>query len=159
MATIYGNQAKLMFGQVNPGITEVARGSETRGKVRVMVFDRTGAQVIAQNDICVLGKLPKGARALRGRVAFSAHGAATTLDIGTYTADHANVLTVVTENKFLSALDVSAAGVADFANTAALNMLAAAETSEVVVAAKYEGANPTDDATLTGWLEYIAPDN
>ncbi len=156
MATLYGNQAKQMFGQATPGVFESAKGSEVRGKVRVMVFDRTGTQVIAQNDIVVLGVLPKGARVLGGRLSRSAHGASTTLDIGTY---NRSTLVAISENAYLSALDVSAAGEADFANTAALGFLAAPLADEVVVAGKYEGANPTDDATIAGWLKYIAPDN
>lgn len=159
MATLYGTQAKLMFGQSVAGVYEQAKGSEARGKVRVMVFDRTGTQVIAQNDLVVLGRLPKGYRVLGGRLTRSAHGAAVTLDIGTYTMDVNGNLTVVTENAFLSALDISAAGEADFANTATLGFLGAASTAEHVIAGKYEGGNPTDDATISGWLKYIAPDN
>lgn len=146
MATFYS--AQVTKNRAKP--QQPLAANEWGGEVRVAYFSFTGD--VAQNDIVELALLPVGARVLRGRVDFSDFGTSVTLDIGDE----------ITENKFLSAADVAtAAGQADFANTAALGMGAvlAKPTSPKyagfnTLQAKFEAANP-DSGTISGYVLYV----
>lgn len=163
MATLYSDQAKKMFGQSTAGIFEQAKGSEARGKVRTMVWDFiVPAGGAAINDVIVLGVLPKGARVLGGREwhqAMSTGAGAATGQIGIYSRDIANALTVVDDDAYLAATSFDAAGATDLANTEALKMLDAGLADERVVAAKVTVEAWAAGAKFVGYLKYIAPDN
>lgn len=124
--------------------------NEWGGEVRAAYFSFTGD--VAQNDVVELAVLPVGARVLRGRVDFSDFGTSVTLDIGDE----------ITENKYLSAIDVATtAGQADFAHTAARGMGSVVTPAAspkypgfVTIQAKFENANP-DNGTLTGYILYV----
>lgn len=144
MATLYGTQMTAMRAVPQQKL----RPDEWGGEVRVAYFDWTADA--AQNDFVELTKLPLGSRILGGRLDFTAFGASVTLDIGDET----------TENLFLSAKDVSAAGQSDFANTVALGLdsvVVAATTPKyagfVTIQAKFEAANPAS-GTLKGHVLY-----
>ena len=115
---------------------------QSNGKVRTQVFSWTGDA--AQNDLVELVKLPVGARILTASVNYTAFGASVTLDVGDST----------TENKYLSALSVAAAGTSDFANTYALYGVGRERLgTAVTVIAKFEGANPAS-GSLYGYIMY-----
>lgn len=115
---------------------------QSNGKVRTQVFSWTGDA--AQNDLVELVKLPVGARILTASVNHTAFGASVTLDVGDGT----------TENKYVSALSVAAAGTSDFANTYALYGVGRERLgTAVTVIAKLEGANPAS-GSLYGYIMY-----
>jgi hypothetical protein len=115
---------------------------QSNGKVRCDVFSWTGDA--AQNDLVELVRLPVGARIMTAVVNYTAFGASVTLDVGDST----------TENKYLSALSVAAAGTSDFANTNALYGVGRERLStSVTVIAKFEGANPAS-GSLYGYIFY-----
>jgi hypothetical protein len=139
MATLYSTQ------RTNQRATPtVKNNSTTNAKVKRIYFDWTADA--AQNDSIELVNVPKGARVMGGRVAYSAFGASVTLDIGNGS----------TENYYLSALDVSAAGASDYANTIALKGVGSdGEVSAAfVLTAKLEGANPAS-GSLYGWIDVL----
>ncbi len=113
------------------------------GRVRLARFSWT-TMPAAQNDTIKMARLPKGARILTGHVAFGAHGASVTFDIG-ITGD---------TDRWASAIDVATAGEASFANTQALNTHEKL-TAETTVRGLWEGANPTDDIEVEGYILYI----
>ena len=57
-------------------------------------------------------------------------------------------------DKYASAVDVSSAGEASFLNTQALNTHQKL-TSDTVVRGLWEGANPTDDIEVEGYILYV----
>lgn len=139
MATLYSTQ------RTNQRATPTVKNPSTAdGKVKRLFFDWTADA--AQNDSIELVNVPKGARVMKGEVAYSAFGASVTLDIGNGT----------TENYYLSALDVSAAGTSSFANTIALKGLGSdgEVTAAFVLTAKLEGANPAS-GSLYGWVDIL----
>jgi len=117
--------------------------NEAHGDVHTLAWTfTTPAGGVPINDVVRLGKLPKGARVLRGRYA---NGAMTTgagvatAEIGTYADD--GVDTLIDVDAFQTATSVDAAGEADFGNTIVKGFLS--ELSQnVIVGAK---------ATVEAW--------
>ena len=137
MAALYGTEVTALDtnpqDKVDPG--------RWNGKVHVYGFTWTGDA--AQNDTVELVRLPPGIRIIVGRIDYTAFGAGVTLDLGNAT----------TENAYRNALDVSVAGQAGFAETTALGMMGAIQTSGISLIAKFEAANP-DSGTLRGYIVY-----
>lgn len=139
MATLYSTQ------RTNTRATPpVMNPSTVNAKPKRLFFDWTADA--AQNDSIELVVIPKGSRVMGGRVAYSAFGASVTLDIGNGS----------TEDYYLSALDVSAAGASDFANTIALKGVGSDGelSADVTLTAKLEGANPAS-GSLYGWVDVL----
>lgn len=135
MATLFGTEVTALDATPQDKV-DPARWN---GKVHVYGFTWTGDA--AQNDLVELVRLPPGLRIITGRLDYTAFGAAVTLDLGT----------AATENAFKSALDVSGAGQANFADTTALGMMGSNQTSGVSLYAKFEAANPAS-GTLSGYV-------
>lgn len=130
------------FTKYNAG--DAVNVNEWGGRVRLAYFNVAAITGLAQNDLVNLCKIPKGARIIGGRLDHGAYGASVTLDIGISGS----------ENKYLSAADISSAGQKDIANTLALN-LGSVTTAEESVQAKFEAANPSDTAVLNGYILYV----
>lgn len=135
MAALYGTEVTALDARP----TDLVDPTRWNGKVHVYGFTWTGDA--AQNDTVELVRLPPGVRIIVGRVDYTAFGASVTLDLGNAT----------TENAYKSALDVSAAGQAGFAETTALGMMGSIQTSGISLIAKFEAANPAS-GTLSGYV-------
>jgi len=130
----------------NAVIGTQVEANEWGGRVRVAWFETQATWAPAQNDRLKLAVLPDRSRVLRGRVDFGAFGSGVTLDIG----DDAD------EDRYAAAVAVATAGQADFANTAALGMgHEISGSNQRTLWAKFEGANPTDNIALKGYVLYV----
>lgn len=119
------------------------KANEEHGRLRVLHFTKTVANPtdMTIGDFCELVELPAGSRVLLGRVGWEAMGTGATMDIGISG----------TEDKYLAAENVAAAGQAFFASTLGQNM-GAEETDKVRIRAKAEGADFTADKKIEGWV-------
>lgn len=127
MATVQTPQVKSWYPTV----------ASDAGNMFVVRGKQSGTLVIAQNDIFEMVKVPQGAIIEEVIADMPACGAGVTMDIG---------ITGVEENKFASAVDVSAAGIFRLSEQAGrgYEML-----SDDTIDIKLEGANPTDDLTFS----------
>lgn len=130
------------FTRFNTGVD--VNVNEWGGRVRMAYFSVPAITGLAQDDLVNLTKIPAKARVVGGRIDHGAYGAAVTLDIG-ISGD---------TDKYLSALDISAAGQSDIADTLVLNQ-GVATLVEETVQALFEAANPSDVAVLSGYLLYV----
>lgn len=135
MATLYGTEVTSLDASPQDKVDP----TRWNGKVHVYGFTWTGDA--AQNDLVELVRLPPGIRIITGRIDYTAFGVGVTLDLGNAT----------TENAYKSALDVSGAGQAGFAETTALGMMGSNQTSGISLMAKFEAANPAS-GTLSGYI-------
>jgi len=109
------------------------------------------------------GHFALGARILHGRCYFGDFGTSVTLDIGLFGTDGSgyisadNTTNADDEDWLGAAIDVAtAAGAADFANTAALHMGYVTE-KEVYLRAKFEGATPSTPPASSMDTSFMSP--
>lgn len=134
--------------------------NELGGRVRAARFDFTqGAAAGDPGSTADLCKLPARARVLAGLsyIRWSAFGAARTLDIGTRAHKNAQTGADIAANaaRFVSALDVSAAGFATLASNAQMAGDTDTVLGEAVVYATVAGGTIPAGATLKGEIVYV----
>jgi hypothetical protein len=138
------------YYRMQPGSPTVATlqpeanyGSEP-GRVLRVAYAKITANVLtlAQNDLVSLFDLPAYVMPMYQRLEWGAFGSSVTLDIG-FDGD---------ENAFESGLDISSAGVQNWALVDDASELTAIK----VVQAKFEAANPADTVDFEYWLMYLA---
>jgi len=122
--------------------------NEAGGRLRVAVFEfTTPTGGVGVGDTVQLCKVPKGARIIGGHVDFGAMSSSTgtaQVKIGDGT----------TANKYLDTTSVDSAGQADFANTAALNMLSVTSSEETITATA-AGEAWAAAKTFNGYVLYV----
>lgn len=149
MATQYSQQQAQLNSQERTFLKPV----EQDGRVRIAAwnFNTTDdATALAENDVIVLCKIPKGSRILRIRAWWEAMGANQTADIGIMGADGSG-----TYNTAGTSDDT------DFFTTASLNVAAAGEGDAGVLQEDNPGyitekdvfitATPIDTSAATAW--------
>lgn len=133
MATLYGSNSQL---RINNPVDKV-RVSQLGGRVRVS-YDKFVGDA-AQNDVVVMGSLPKGARVHSVMLKHTALGASVTAEVGYLGA------TLDSNDAFATAYDISGAGTTTI-------VAPTDELSEAVdIVVTLEGANPA-----SGTVEVIA---
>lgn len=145
MATLYSNQQVKIN---SPGNSLVDGTKEKAAYSKVDLFERSTSATtdnpgaVAQNDVLVLTRLPKGARILGGQLSFTALGAGVT---GTLALGAQNLITAATS--------LAAAGSAAIGSTIALGFgyTLPADTDLTLTIG---GGNPAASQTISGYVEY-----
>lgn len=132
MATLYGSNSQLRINDPQDKV----RVSQLGGRMRVS-YDSITADA-AQNDVVVLGFVPKGARIHYAMIKHTALGASATAEVGILGA------TVDDNDAIATAYDISGAG----SSTFIAPIDEASEDLDIVVT--LEGANPA-----SGTIELI----
>jgi hypothetical protein len=141
MATQYSDQTSQSIG-ANPAGSNPAR--DNGGRVRALVFSiQTSATVGVQNDTCILGDLPRGARVLFGLYRTGAMGAGATVSIGNSTS----------ATKYVNAVACASATEALTASTAQ-PIAASLATNFLSAVTAYNGttASVTEGSAIAGQL-------
>lgn len=141
MATLYSAQRTN-----DVAVPSVPNAVNTAGRVYRKYFSfNTSTITVTTSDSIELCKLPVGARVVGGHITYGAMGASATASIG-----YAGATT-----RYLSGLDVSALGAADFADTQARNF-GDALTEEKTILLTPAGANYAAAKDCTGYIEYVS---
>lgn len=141
MANVNGKE----YGEVN-GSKIVRQPGNKKGRKRIEFFSiNTTTQAVANGDTINFVTLPKGARVIGGRVTYGAIGANATLKIGTAADD---------DRYSGAALDVSAAGGTDLADTQA-KFFGEELTDDTLIIGTAGGAAFAAAKDVTGYLEYV----
>lgn len=114
---------------------------------------------IDNGDTLLLAIIPKGYRAMFGRVSFGAMGASATLIVGLYPFDKDEtdgLGTVIDADLYLASEDVSSAGTSTMCTTdVAPEVMGHITTVDSVVVATAGGANYATAKQLNFWLHFM----
>ena len=157
--TLFSNELSRVYPQ---GLTySPLKPSESHGRVRIAYFTRAVLAEV-QNAIIGLAYIPKNARVIKGHFAKSATaGATVNFDIGLAGRDgngniDDTVGAVVNDDpaRFGNIANVTAASVADFADTSAQNM-GYVLAKDCILIMTVKGAAVSSAATITGYVLYV----
>jgi len=153
--TLWAEPTKSALGDPS----SLAAVHDDGGRVRFKKFVVVLANTLAQNAMVGLCVIPKGARIVRGGLAFSSMGQGRTLDLGLAGADGSGEIdTSVSDDVdlFLDGIDVSGSGVDTFAvlenqDNNALYLTA----KDVVLTAKALGGTFPQAGSIVGYVMYV----
>lgn len=155
MATRYSVQTKRSDPLVQD-YTLRSGMSEVNANASIAFFSRFSTDAVdgdlAEDDVVLMARLPKGARIIGGEIKRSALGASVTLIAGYLGVAAGSAYT--DDDAFLASFDAAAAGTSPLAETIALNFgLVLTEESWLTVTVA--GASPDASQSIQGYIKYL----